>query len=141
MTCLGYAADEEYHLDFSNLAATYLGVRDHDDRKERILDLLERMKAAAPNWSDLEIAASPEAADTAKRLVRNLLSNRELPKVAAEADGDVILVWEDCCVVTVQNQLLHMVERPGTPHAEYEDDVSFVGKHIPPSILRAIPMK
>ena len=138
------AADEEYELDFDldAIEESYLGRREYDDRRERLIDLLDRMKTYAPNWSgDDEMAVSADAANTAKALLNLLKPDRELPKVAADGDGDVLLVWDDQCIVTVQDRMLHMVEWPGTPHAEYVDAQPFFGRYLPVSVLRAIPMK
>lgn len=118
---------------------------EYEDRKARLLAIIDAMTKEAPSWDGEPASVSEESAATAKRFLKALSPNRELPKVAPDGEGDVLLVWEPPygnCIVTVQGDNLHMVDQPGSLHAVHIDAQSFLpGYRIPVSILHAIPMR
>lgn len=129
------------HVVYGDLSSESL---EYEDRKVRLQTIIEQMVVEAPSWDGEPATISNEAAETALRFLKALPSNRELPKVAPDGEGDVLFVWEPPhgnCIVTVQGGLLHMVDRPSTVNSEHIDGQRFAGYRIPISILHAIPMK
>lgn len=117
---------------------------EYEDLRVMLQSIIEQMVEDAPTWDGEPIAITNEAAETAIRFLKALPSNRELPKVAPDGEGDVLFVWEPPhgdCIVTVEGNVLHMVDRPSTNNAEHVDGKRFAGYRIPVSILHAIPMK
>ena len=117
---------------------------DYQDRKARLRAAIDAMVEDAPTWSGEQSAVSMEAAKTAQSFLRLLTSNRELPKVAPDGEGDVLFVWEPPqgnCIVAVQSNMLHMVDQPGTQHVQHIDSQEFFGDRIPLAILHALPMR
>jgi hypothetical protein len=138
--------DSSIELDYLTGAFSDVSSEQFDylDRKARLRAVIDSMVEAAPSWSGEPCTVSNDSAQTAQAFLYLLTSNRELPKVAPDGEGDVLLVWEPPqgnCIVTVEPNLLHMVDRPGTPHVEHIDDQRFFGDRIPLSILHAIPMR
>jgi hypothetical protein len=117
---------------------------EYEDRKLRLMTLIDSMIDCAPSWDGESTFVTADAAATAIRFLSALPSNRSLPKVAPDGEGDILFVWEPPngnCVVTVEDQMLHLVDQPGTRYVEHVDAVPFYGRRIPISILRSIPMK
>lgn len=119
-------------------------VLDYEERRLQLRTIIDQMVVDAPSWDSDGAKVHSLSALTAQRFLTALPSNRELPKVAPDGEGDVLFVWEPPqgdCIVTVQHNLLHMVDRPGTRFAAHFDSVPFAGFHIPISILHAIPTR
>ena len=119
-------------------------ILEYENRKLLLQTLVDAMTDAAPTWDGDPAVVDPNAAATAQRFLKALPSNRELPKVAPDGEGDLLFVWEPPhgnCIVTVQNNLLHMVDGPGSPYAEHIDAQDYSGDRIPIAILHAIPMR
>lgn len=115
-----------------------------EKHRERLIKALHSIKQNSPNWSGADSSISEASAATAERFLNCLSSRSVLPKIAADGEGDVMLVWEDdavSCVVTVEPQLLHLISGPGTRGTQRIDAQRFLGVQIPPSILRHIPVK
>jgi hypothetical protein len=117
---------------------------EYDDRKLKLEAIIDSMVLQAPSWDSEPMTVSAQAARTAKRFLQALPRNRELPKVAPDGEGDLLFVWEKpygSCIVTVQPNVLHLVDRANTRYAEHIDAQCFVGYQIPISILHAIPLR
>jgi hypothetical protein len=117
---------------------------EYEDRKARLEALIIRMITEAPSWDGKPTRISVQTALTAIRFLKVLPPDRELPKVAPDGEGDLLFVWEPPngnCIVTVEGNLLHMVDQPGTQHVQHVDLKEFVSRRIPVSILHAIPFK
>jgi hypothetical protein len=117
---------------------------DYEDRKARLLSLIDEMESGGPSWDGEPANVSEAAASTARRFLKSLPTDRELPKICPDGEGDLLFVWEPPignCIVTVQDNMLHMVEQPGTQSVEHIDNQEFLGRRIPVSILPAIPKR
>jgi len=119
-------------------------ILDYEERKLQLQSIIEQMIHAAPSYDSDPVAVREGAAATAQRFLQVLPINRELPKVAPDGEGDLLFVWEPPhgnCIATVQEDMLHLVDQPGTAHAAHIDAQQFTGGHIPVQILHAIPMR
>ncbi len=118
---------------------------EQEDRRAALTAIIQKMEKVVPSWDGRDASpVSPEASETATRFLASLPSNRELPKVASDGDGNIIFVWEPPhgnCLMTVEPNLLHMVDKPGGPEVEHIDNQPFSGHRIPLAILSAIPLK
>lgn len=135
------ADDVGFFGDVDDISSANL---EYEDRRAKLQELIDRMVTAAPSWDGEPLQVSNEAAATAIRFLRVLPSNRELPKVAPDGDGDVILIWEPPhgnCIVTVQDNCLHVVDQPGSKHVKHIDAEPFRSARIPISVLHVLPMK
>jgi len=77
----------------------------------------------------------------ARAFIGLLPTNRALPRVGADEDGDVFLVWDTptgVCELTLAGMTLYMVINPGS-RSTHIPQTTFDGGHIPPSILQHIP--
>lgn len=115
------------------------------EQRERLISAINSMRTSAPNWAGREARISNGAASTAEKFLRCLTERHVLPKVAADGEGDVMLVWGDdtniICIVTVEPKLLHLIGKPGTRGAQRIDAQRFLGVQIPPTVLRQIPVR
>jgi hypothetical protein len=113
-------------------------------QRERLISAIRDMIDSSPNWSGETSKISDGSAKTAENFLRCLSDRNQLPKIAADGEGDVMLVWEDggiSCIVTVEPKLLHLISKPGGRGARRIDAQRFLGVQIPPTILRQIPVK
>lgn len=75
--------------------------------------------------------------------VTNLPTNRALPKVAADEDGDVFMAWDAApqrCTLTFEGKTLHLVINPGSKSV-HVDPTIYQGGHIPPVVLQHMPRR
>ena len=117
---------------------------DFDDRRGHLQAFIRDMVREAPSWSGEIAKASVGSAQTAIAFLAALPSNRALPLVAADDEGDVLFVWRPPtgdCILTIEEGTLHLVVRPGGVEVDYVDSVPFTGVHIPLSILQNLPMR
>jgi hypothetical protein len=149
------SADDIIVSDFSNIEYSDAFERfrycdssseslEYEDRKARLLSLLDSMACGTPSWDGEVDIVSEESAKTARRFLKALPPNRELPKIAPDGEGDVLFVWEPPhgnCIITVQRDLLHLVDHPGSPYAAHVDEQMFTGYRMPVSVLHAIPLR
>jgi hypothetical protein len=130
-----------FQISTSDLSSTTL---EYEDRKARLQGLISRMIKEAPSWDGEPTRVEVRTALTAIRFLKVLPPDRELPKLAPDGEGDLLFVWQPPhgnCIVTVEGDLLHMVDQPGTQHVQHFDPIRFIGHRIPVSILHAIPFK
>jgi hypothetical protein len=117
---------------------------EYEDRKARLRMLIDSMVHGAPSWDGEPAFVSVESAATALRFLAALPPKRPLPLVAADGEGSILLVWEPPsgnCIITVDKDVLHLLDKPGTPSVEHVDDQSFLGWRIPVAILHRIPLR
>lgn len=115
-----------------------------DSRRRELQAMVADMTRTAPSWDGEPTRVSPGAATTAMTFLQALPSNRHLPQVSADGEGDIMFVWRPPagdCVLTVEDGLLHLVVHPGLPSVEHIDSVPFQGGHIPINLLRHLPIK
>jgi hypothetical protein len=115
-----------------------------DSKRTRLISAIRALKSEAPNWSGEQRTVNAGSALTAEKFLQCLSSQHRLPKIAADGEGDVMLVWDDpknSCIVTIEPRTLHMVLHPGTPQAKQIDAIQFLGLRIPPNILGHLPLK
>jgi hypothetical protein len=75
--------------------------------------------------------------------ISNLPTNRMLPKVAADDEGDILLLWDKAVGaigLTVEGYHLHLSINPGAD-STHIGPVLFSGPNIPPEILAEIPTR
>ena len=117
----------------------------HVDERAALVLTIQEMETHPPSWDGGDATpVTQEASETAVRFLNLLPNNRELPKVAGDGEGNVILVWEPPhgnCLVTIEPNVLHMVNQPGSQAVEHIDNQPFDGVHFPVAILSAIPFK
>lgn len=129
---------EENYDDLSSQQLEY------EDRRVQLAVLIEAMIDDAPSWDGEPAKVTEGSAATAIRFLKSLPANRHLPQVAPDGEGDVLLVWEPPsgnCIVTVQDDLLHVLDLPGTRNVEHIDAQPFYGERIPVAVLQAIPVR
>jgi hypothetical protein len=117
---------------------------EHENRRVRLQKVVEAMQRTSAPWDPEVMAVSADSATTANRFLRALPIDCELPKVAPDGEGDILLVWEPPagnCIVIVEGDNLHMVDQPGTRSATHVHNQKFLGDWIPVSILHAIPRR
>lgn len=118
---------------------------EHENRRAALTAIIQQMETVSPSWDGSDgTVISPESSETAIRFLAALPTNRELPKVAPDGEGNVIFVWEPPhgnCLVTVVPNCLHMVDKPGGLAVQHIDDQEFTGNRIPLLILSALPLK
>lgn len=116
---------------------------ERSDQIARILKAIFAFETIGLEWGGAAATLNAESADTARKFFRALPNDRELPQIAPDGEGGLLLVWEPPignCIVTVQNDRLHLVTNPGTPAVGYVDDEPFRGR-IPVSILHLLPKR
>jgi hypothetical protein len=139
-----FVTTEALDAYFGNTTDSSSESLDYEERKARLLAIIDGMKAGAPSWDGEPARVSEGSAETGKRFLKALPFNRELPKVSPDGEGDLLFVWEPPqgnCVVTIQDRILHVVEQPGTRSVEHIDNQPFTGRRLPVSILPAIPLR
>ncbi len=114
----------------------------HDAVRQALIALLGRLAESGLSWtSDRTSTITSATRLTAESFLRSLPASKSLPKVAADAEGGLMMVWEgggDPLLVTVDDLHLHAVIAAATPRAQYLDDIPYWGQ-IPQSLLDAIP--
>lgn len=136
--------DDPETRNFSDEDDISSAILDYEDRKLLLRTIIDRMVKDAPSWDSNGATVHALSASTAQRFLSAIPANRELPKVAPDGEGDILFVWEPPqgdCIVTVQHNLLHLVDQPGTRFAAHIDGQQFAAFHIPISILHAIPFR
>lgn len=86
---------------------------------------------------------SRQAIGAAIDFARNLPSNRQLPRVAPDDDGDILMVWQNDaggCAITFEGRRLHVVANPGRASTHFAPIIYNSGS-IRPEILRCIPVR
>src|SRR3990172_1026058 len=76
--------EEYFSFDVSSEAL------DYEDRRANLLTIIDGMVKHAPTWDGEPASVSEKSAETAKRFLKALPSNRELPKVAPDGEGDLL---------------------------------------------------
>lgn len=117
---------------------------DRDAKVAKLLNAIEQMRSDAPTWDARPTSITRTSADAARLFLACLPENRDLPKVAADGEGDVMFVWDGqqrSCIVTVEDTRLHLVADPGKPTARHIDASSFYGAHVPVALLEHIPSR
>lgn len=117
---------------------------EHEDRRARLVALVDAMIDGAPSWDGEPVEVAERSAATAIRFLQVLPTNRYLPQVSPDGEGDIMLVWvppNGNCIVTVQECLLHLLDQPGTRNVEHIDAQPFFGERIPIAVLQAIPIR
>lgn len=82
-----------------------------------------------------------DTADAARSLLAILPSDVEIPKIAPDGEGALVVAWEMTepnIILIIDNWRLHLIKNATTPQAEYLDDLPFDGEQIPNAILEAI---
>jgi hypothetical protein len=140
-------------LDAIQVAARIIGKvsKDSSVHAGRLLsaDLLDREKArglistslkrfATESYEGLRITSETQTA--AQGFISAIGETFDLPKVAPDGEGGLMLVWEAASVaLVVDGWRLHLVVDAGTPHARYFDDLPFDGKNLPDEVLKVVP--
>ncbi|RQR29098.1 hypothetical protein DIE23_22930 [Burkholderia sp. Bp9143] len=111
--------------------------------RERLISLIGQMNQDGYScMRDRPSKISDESAAAARALFEMLLPTHEVPKVAPDGEGGLIVVWDDpgsSTVLVIDNWKLHLVVNATTPEARYFDDVPFDGEHLPDVIVESIP--
>jgi hypothetical protein len=97
-----------------------------------------RVIATARNWCDTVNAISNSRAIT---FIEQLPTNRVLPKISADSDGDVLFFWDDTptkVALTIEGYMIYLSINPGEDSVHF-GPITFSGKHIPPLVLDKIP--
>jgi hypothetical protein len=117
---------------------------EYAERKARLRSFVDSMIDEAPSWNSEPVFVSEQAVATAQAFLRLLPNNRRLPVVAAEGDGGLLFVWEPPngnCILVVEQNLLHLLDEPGTRSVAHIENERFLGTYIPPVILDRVPLK
>jgi hypothetical protein len=100
----------------------------------------------AIDWVLVE-RGGPTSRSTASRaaaaaFIQNLPTNRALPRVTVDEDGDLVMIWDDRgrCAVTFEGVTLHMVVNPGA-NSQHIEPTIYHGGHIHPKLLHNIPVR
>jgi hypothetical protein len=113
-------------------------------KRRQLIALITRFASDGLSWNaDYRTALSPDTALAATAFFLRFGDAFQLPKIAPDGEGGLMLVWEghgDPIVGAIDNWRLHLVAGAGTPHAHYIDDVPFDGENIPEQISRRIPL-
>ena len=84
---------------------------------------------------------SSETAKTAKDLLRSLGASSELPRMAPDDEGSLVMVWEHKqapVLIVVDGNRLHLAENATTPKVTYTNDLAFDGYVLPREITNAL---
>jgi hypothetical protein len=116
-----------------------------------VVERNKRFRAALSLISDFENAGyptdngarklTPQVARTARELLQSLGAAAELPKMAPDEDGSLVMVWEhkDAPVlVVVEDGRIHLSEKATTAKATYHSDLPFDGFNVPTELLKAL---
>ena len=112
--------------------------------KRRLTQLLLGDYFGADGPGSFEIAIVCETSRVrAADLISLIGSDRTLPRIAVDGEGDFILIWGKPAnlLVTVEGDILHAVESPGTDKARHIDSLKFSGRAIPSEVYRLIPRR
>lgn len=116
------------------------------DRKEALRELIGRMAECGFSFSYRPDEAEPlneEAALVAKRFLELLPPDRELPKIAPDGDGGLMMAWEgdprETVVIGVFGKFLYAVVAPGTQESLHVAEERFDHDTIPSTILDVVP--
>lgn len=105
-----------------------------------LLALIRRLADSGYAWSAERTASiSRETAESADCLVRQLPAPFDVPRVAPDGEGGLILLWERdgnaTRLLTVDGWTLHLVCAPGSAQARYFDAVPFSSQEVPAQIV------
>ncbi len=108
-------------------------------------DLSEAIKSVPRIAEEYDYAAiDTKTVNVALSFIARLPENRVLPKVAPDADGSVLLMWEGPnrgirLGVTINGEVLRSVVNPGRD-SDHLVPMLFMG-YIPPAILANVPRR
>lgn len=127
---------------YSGESAT-LRAAEHDTAVEALAVLLERFQIIGFSLGAAErVTITKATEDAALTVLRNLTPEYQLPKLAPDGEGGVLLVWETAdksVILTVHGWTLHLVQAPAAALSDYVDDVPFDGQALPERIRKLIP--
>jgi hypothetical protein len=78
---------------------------------------------------------------SAVQIAEGLPTNRSLPKVTVDEDGDILMVWGEPIqqfALTIEGETIHMVVNPGTV-SNHLHPVIYYGGYLPLAILEHVP--
>lgn len=110
-------------------------------RRNRFFRLLSLLRAEEAGDSSDGYAVTAATASAARRFVSAMPLQSELPSIAPDGEGALLMVWgssDDETMVVVDDWALSMVQHVGRPDAVYLDNLPFDGRTLPSSIADAI---
>lgn len=117
---------------------------EHQSRRTALLELLESFRQHAPTWDATETFVTDGSLMTARIFIQALPENRQLPQVAPDGEGDILLRWppeRGDLIVTIEHGLFHVVVNVSTDRSQHIDAVPLLTDRIPPAILAYIPVR
>jgi hypothetical protein len=115
----------------------------YEEKRQAMIALVRRFAEFGLSWRFGEQAKiTPATHQVSEAFLRALPAAKAFPKVAPDGEGGLLLVWEGAgrtFLLTIDDLRLHGIVAPGTPVAEYMDDLPFSSEGIPDAILNAIP--
>jgi hypothetical protein len=121
------------------ISISHLGQR---SKKRAMIELIWKMfRHGAPLHVDSSGKITPDSALAASLFIAHLTDEVPLPKIAADGEGGLMMMWEhrsDPLLVTIDNWRVHIVVSATTPRAQYHDDIPFDGSALPAEFLASM---
>ena len=124
------------------IAATKDALRREQDRSA-MCATIDKFARHGLSWSHYDSTRiTQETRASANVLVSSLSQSKQLPKIAPDGDGSLMLLWENgnqSVLLTVDGWKMHVVFSPATPAATYIENIPYDGVTLPSEVFAAIP--
>lgn len=110
-------------------------------RREAEVEKRERLIEYLSSLGGLDVAIDSSTRDSAICFLRSMSDYQIAPKLMEDSEGGVIFFWGNPAVlmVSVENDQLHTIVRPGSQDAVYIPTLHIVEGRAPSSIMRRVP--
>jgi hypothetical protein len=141
LTCVMSSQGLPIQYDEGIVILSDLYVHSRDQQKIQLQSVIDRLTTVPFGNPDTGTIAQV-VTDAARTFLSLLPDDTPMPKVAPDHEGGLLLVWESTdpeIIVTLEGNRLHFVVHPGTPNAEYFDDLEFTGDKLPAALVDNLP--
>lgn len=109
-------------------------------KREMLLDLLSSDRFDEL-FKDVAIETYERSRRSSLEFIRKLPTDKMLPTIAPDGEGDILFVWETerTIIVTVERCMLHVAVGAGTDQSSHFDNLDFSNGEIPIEILEILP--
>ena len=135
-------AHGEHMFEIEN--PTSIDELDHERTRRALMNLVFSFKTQGLSFDDrFDYTANSASAEAAVAFTRQLSAEYQLPRVAPDDEGDIIMVWEadTTVLLTIEGWRMHIVLNPATQQSVHLPVGIFDGETIPDALLDHIPVR
>jgi hypothetical protein len=113
--------------------------------RAKLIGVIKYLVTTSVTWTERDpVRIDDISAETAIGFIYQLPPDRAFPKVAPDGEGGIMLVWDSPQrkdLITVDRNILLLIENPGQPNSYHFDPLRFDGERIPSIILERLPRR